>query len=234
MRRHRMMHGFTLIELLVVVAIIALLISILLPSLSRAREQARQVKCASLLKQWGLAMHMYADDSDQTFPAAYTPGYNRDFRWMKNTKYRAIMGLKPGNTAPPGLLCPSAPDYEIQRHHVNHVYGVNRDMPSRHGNAFTHRPSVMTPSQTFQMLDSTQYWTGGGRANYHIFWNPYGDLSGGRGGDGFVAYRHNEGGNFLHFDGHVSWVDKQNVWHPPGSDTRNKHHALWHIYGRHR
>ncbi|MFN0134579.1 MAG: type II secretion system protein [Phycisphaerae bacterium] len=60
--------GFTLIELLVVVAIIALLISVLLPSLGAAREQARITKCIANLKSMGNAMSMYASEYREQFP----------------------------------------------------------------------------------------------------------------------------------------------------------------------
>ncbi|MFQ6036718.1 MAG: type II secretion system protein [Sedimentisphaerales bacterium] len=73
--------GFTLIELLVVIAIIALLMAVLMPSLNRAKKQAKAVACQAQLKQWGLCFSMYADDNNGQFIYGAHSG---QWRWMLN------------------------------------------------------------------------------------------------------------------------------------------------------
>lgn len=60
--------AFTLIELLVVIAIIAVMISILLPSLNQARIAARDVKCLSNVRQWGMGLVMWSDENNGDVP----------------------------------------------------------------------------------------------------------------------------------------------------------------------
>jgi prepilin-type N-terminal cleavage/methylation domain-containing protein/prepilin-type processing-associated H-X9-DG protein len=73
--------GFTVIELLVVVAIIALLMAILLPSLQKARAHAKTVLCSSNLHHVGLAMGNYLYISDATYPASYLYPKDDDGSW---------------------------------------------------------------------------------------------------------------------------------------------------------
>jgi prepilin-type N-terminal cleavage/methylation domain-containing protein/prepilin-type processing-associated H-X9-DG protein len=60
--------GFTLIELLVVIAVVALLMALLVPSLRRARNQARAVTCQANLRQWGVMFSMYTDENNDKLP----------------------------------------------------------------------------------------------------------------------------------------------------------------------
>lgn len=75
--------GFTLIELLVVIAIIALLMGILLPSLSRAREQARKIACLSNMRQMGVALQAYLIDSEYRLPPSSCHCQDPNDHWLR-------------------------------------------------------------------------------------------------------------------------------------------------------
>ncbi|MBL1216254.1 MAG: prepilin-type N-terminal cleavage/methylation domain-containing protein [Planctomycetes bacterium] len=98
--------AFTLIELLVVISIIALLIGILLPALSRARITGKEMMCLSQLRQIGQGQHAYA----LSFSDFYSPGYATDIAGdvLENSWYRALSRFMDGK--PEVWDCPIATD----------------------------------------------------------------------------------------------------------------------------
>src|SRR5215213_10711278 len=94
MRRRR---AFTLVELLVVIGIIALLIAILMPALSKARAQANQVACASNLRQMGIALTMYINETKYYPGCAYVNGGKTFAVWPTRLRW-ALKGLPSAGT----------------------------------------------------------------------------------------------------------------------------------------
>jgi len=105
-KRMRRYNAFTLIELLVAVAVIAMLLSILLPGLGRAKQEGRRVVCLNNLRQMGMAAQVYADQNNDYYPVAYdTPVSDPPSFTIREWDFIRTKNYDTGEiTVKPGLL----------------------------------------------------------------------------------------------------------------------------------
>jgi len=166
------LRAFTLIELLVVIAIIAILAAILFPVFAQAREKARQVSCASNLKQIGTSWSMYLQDYDEKIGAANNPAGWGDCPTMPG---RSAFGGWEGNLLAPYLKntnvfkCPSSPgqtvnngcatvNYWVESYAYNYVAMQRWDCTAADsvGRSIA---AIEFPSDSMVFWDSTTAWS---------------------------------------------------------------------------
>ncbi|HSI35449.1 MAG TPA: prepilin-type N-terminal cleavage/methylation domain-containing protein [Tepidisphaeraceae bacterium] len=208
--------AFTLVELLVVIGIIALLISILLPSLSKAREQGNRVKCLSNMRQLGLAMQLYTGDNKGAVPRPSTAtGQFEDWIYWQSARDpnegRLVKYQGDGGTFNPELYrCPSDSDASGRTYKFS--YTINEYISGHVGYNHPCRKlsSIRRASEIILFIDEASTSADDG------CWAPQNYASQ---KVNVLSNRHDRGtetkddpnlgkGNVLFVDGHSDWIER--------------------------
>jgi len=110
-------HGFTLVELLIVIAIIALLMSILVPALRMAKDQAMRITCGNKVKNLVFSLTMYADNNNYKIPHG-SGNWPWDVSWYTTYEMVKYMGMDVSAINPP----PGSPQYYLPLEYSAHFY----------------------------------------------------------------------------------------------------------------